>query len=304
MYFRFEPYFRPMIWGSETWIVSAYPNMESRVKGGLFAGKTLSELVEALGPALMGHAIMNKYGNSFPLLIKIIDAKDKLSIQVHPTDKQANRQGKGPVGKTEMWYGLKSSPEAYLYSGLRNQLTPQIYAEHVANHSIVNDLAKYEPKEGDCFFLPAGRIHAIGAGCQLLEIQQTSDVTYRIYDYDRRDAEGKPRELHTELAAECIDYNVLSDYQTHYEKRVNKEVTLVECPYFVTKALKVENRECLIDWSEEDRFLVLMVTQGEGALTIDGEAVEVKENDTILLPATTQKIVATGAMTLVTTTSL
>lgn len=304
MYFRFEPYFRPMIWGSETWIISAYPNMESHVKGGLFADKTLSELVKALGPALMGYSLMNKYENTFPLLIKIIDAKDKLSIQVHPTDEQAQRQGKGPVGKTEMWYGLKSSSTAFLYSGLRQQLTPQTYAEHVANHSIINDLAKYEPKEGDCFFLPAGRIHSIGEGCQLLEIQQTNDVTYRIYDYDRRDADGNARELHTELAAECIDYNVLPDYQTHYEKRDNEEITLVECPYFVTKVIKINSQNIFIDWSEEDRFLVVIVTQGEGVLTIDGETVEVKENDTLLLPATTQKIVATGTMTLVTTTAV
>lgn len=301
MYFSFRPFLRPMLWGQEQWILSAYPNMESTVKDGLFAGKTLSQLIAALGPALLGHDLYERYGNEFPLLIKFIESKMPLSIQVHPTDALALKQGKGKVGKTEMWYALSGDDDASLLSGLTAQLTPETYAQHVEDHSIVNDLACYHPQEGDCFFLPAGRIHAIGAGCHLLEIQQSSDVTYRIYDYDRKDANGNRRELHTALAAESIDYTVLPDYQTHYERRTNAPMVLVQCPYFETTAYEVTDKVA-IDWHDQDRFLALIITKGEGTLTIDGEAVEIKAGDTLLLPATTEKIHATGNLTFVTAT--
>lgn len=301
MYFSFRPFIRPMIWGQEQWILSAYPTMESTVKEGLFAGKTLSQLIAALGPALLGHDLYERYGNEFPLLIKFIEAQMPLSIQVHPTDALALKQGKGKVGKTEMWYALPCDDHASLLSGLTTQLTPETYAQHVEDHSIVKDLACYHPQEGDCFFLPAGRIHAIGAGCHLLEIQQSSDVTYRIYDYDRKDANGNRRELHTALAAESIDYTVLPDYQTHYERRTNAPIVLVQCPYFETTVYEVTDK-VTIDWHDQDRFLALIVTKGEGILTIDGEAVEIKAGDTLLLPATTEKIHATGNLTFVTAT--
>lgn len=301
MFFSFTPYNRPMLWGCEQWILSAYPNMESTVKNGLYAGNTLSQLIAGLGPALLGKDLYERYGNEFPLLIKFIEAKMPLSIQVHPTDELAIKQGKGKVGKTEMWYALSCNNEASLLSGLTTHLTPETYAQHVAQHTIVEDLACYHPQEGDCFFLPAGRIHAIGAGCHLLEIQQSSDVTYRIYDYDRKDANGNPRELHTALAAESIDYTVLPDYQTHYERQHNVPMPLVQCPYFETTAYEVTD-SVTIDWHNQDRFLALIVTAGEGTLTIDGEMVEVKADDTLLLPATTDKIQAVGNLTFVTAT--
>ncbi len=293
-----------MIWGSEEWLISAYPNMESRVSEGLYAGKTLSELTAILGPNLLGHALNDQYGERFPLLIKLIHAEDKLSIQVHPSDEQAQKQGKGSVGKTEMWYGLDSQEGAYLLVGLKNTLTPQTYAEHVANHTIVNDIARYELKEGSCFFLPPGRIHAIGEGCNLLEIQQTNDLTYRIYDYDRKDANGNLRELHTQLAGESIDYTVLPDYETHYERKTNEPMDLVRCPYFETQAIQVQRGgEVCIDWTNEDRFLAILITKGKGTLIIDGEAVEVNEQDALLLPATTKRVVMRGQFTAVITTA-
>ncbi len=311
MYFRFIPYHRPMIWGSEEWLISAYPNMESRVSEGLYAGKTLSELTAILGPNLLGHALNDQYGERFPLLIKLIHAEDKLSIQVHPSDEQAQKQGKGSVGKTEMWYGLDSQEGAYLLVGLKNALTPQTYAEHVANHTIVNDIARYGLKEGSCFFLSPGRIHAIGEGCNLLEIQQTNDLTYRIYDYDRKDANGNLRELHTQLAGESINYTVLPDYETHYERKTNEPMNLVTCPYFETQAIQVNTLSPYsstplppeIDWTNEDRFLAILITKGKGTLIIDGEMVEVKEEDALLLPATTKKVSMRGEFTAVMTTA-
>lgn len=309
MYFRFEPFFRPMIWGSESWILSAYPSMESRVKGGEHEGKSLSELIGLMGDRLLGKKVYQRYGNDFPLLIKFIHARLPLSIQVHPSDELAQRQGKGDRGKTEMWYALPCQKDAFLLSGLRTELTPEEYKEHVMNHTIVDDVARYNPKEGDCFFIPAGRIHSIGSGCSLLEIQQASDITYRIYDYDRRDANGKTRELHIALAAESIDYTVLSDYETHYERKTNAPMDLVCCPYFETKAYRVDTSlpssstpPPLIDWHHEDRFLVLIVTSGEGELIIDGERLCVGANDVVLLPACTQSIVLCGVMTLISTT--
>lgn len=283
--------------------MSAYPQMESTVSVGKYSGKSLSELVSILGETLMGRDLTKRFGNEFPLLIKYIDAKQKLSVQVHPSDELALRQGNGKVGKTEMWYGLKSAPDATLSLGLKNQLTPDTYKLHVENHTIVDDMAVYKPKEGDCFFITAGRIHTIGAGCNLLEIQQTSDITYRIYDYERRDANGNLRELHTELAAESIDYTVLADYETHYERKVNAPMDLIKCPYFTTQAYKLtEDGKVTIDWSEKDAFLVVIVTNGAGKLVVDGEEVDVKEQDTILLPATTKQVAASGAMTFITAT--
>lgn len=301
MFFSFTPYNRPMLWGCEQWILSAYPNMESTVKNGLYAGNTLSQLIAGLGPALLGKNLYERYGHEFPLLIKFIEAKMPLSIQVHPTDAIAQKHGRGPVGKTEMWYALPCDDHASLLSGLTTHLTPETYAQHVEDHSIVNDLACYHPQEGDCFFLPAGRIHAIGAGCHLLEIQQSSDVTYRIYDYDRTDANGNPRELHTALAAESIDYTVLPDYQTHYERKHNVPMPLVQCPYFETTAYEVTDN-VTIDWHNQDRFLAIIVTKGEGSFIIDGETVTVETGNTFLLPATTSKVEACGSLTFVTVT--
>ena len=303
MYFLFEPFERPMLWGSESWILSAYPDQESVVKEGLYKGKTLSQLVEALGPALMGSEAYERYGHQFPLLIKIIDTRLPLSIQVHPSDEIAQRHGKGKVGKTEMWYALACKMESYLFSGLKHQLTPETYAEHVANHTIVDDLMRYTPKGGDCFFLPPGRIHSIGPDCILLEVQQSSDITYRIYDYNRKDASGKSRELHTALAAEAIDFTVLPDYETHYERKDNAAMPLVECPYFRTAAYHVTDK-VVIDWSEHDCFLAIIVTEEwfGGNFIIDGELVGLQTGDILLLPAATERIEASGTFTFVTVT--
>lgn len=291
-----------MIWGRERWILSAYPQMESMVTNGSYAGCTLSQLVAQLGETLVGKQLWRRYGKNFPLLIKFIEANEPLSIQVHPSDALAQRQGKGQVGKTEMWYALPCAKDAYLLSGLKRPLTPKTYKEHVANRTIVDDLARYTPQEGDCFFLPAGRIHAIGGGCHLLEIQQSSDLTYRIYDYDRRDATGQLRELHTDLAAESIDYTVLPNYRISYQKRVNVPVPLVQCPYFETTVYQVTNT-ITIDWSNQDRFLIIIVTQGSGYIEVDDERISVEMGSTLLLPSTTKAIIASGTFTFLTTTS-
>ena len=213
---------------------------------------------------------------------------------MHPTDEIAHRQGK-PHGKTEMWYVMDSQPTATLYNGLKRRITPDEYKAMVADDTICDALAQYQVSEGDCFFIPAGRIHAIGAGCYLAEIQQTSDVTYRIYDYKRRDKDGNLRQLHTEEAAESINYTVLDDYRQQYEPHKNEGQLLVECPYFNTAVYDL-TEPMDIDYSELDSFVILIGLKGEGTLTIDGEEVPFRGGETILLPATINNVHAQGTV--------
>ena len=263
------------------------------VDGGEYDGTPLNVLVERLGPKLVGQDNYERFGNEFPLLIKFIDARDDLSIQVHPTDEIALRQGR-QRGKTEMWYLMSSDKGAKLYSGLKKKITPEEYAAMVENDTICDALAQYEVKEDDVFFLPAGRIHAIGAGCFLAEIQQTSDVTWRIYDFKRKDKDGNYRELHTKQAAEAINYNVEKDYRTNYLPEKNQGVNLVSCPYFNTAVYDL-NEPMTIDYSELDSFVILIGLSGEGTVTdAKGNTTSLKAGETILLPATNAQVKVEG----------
>lgn len=269
-----------MIWGAEQWILSAYPGRDSIcVETGQNIWKMLCEQKERL----VGKHVWERYGDTFPLLIKFIDAHDDLSVQVHPSDALAHKYGE-PFGKTEMWYATESEPQARLYCGLRQQLTPESYKQMVADKTILNALAEYSVKDGDSFFIPAGRIHAIGSGCRLCEIQQSSDTTYRIYDYDRVDKDGHPRELHTERAAESIDYTVQDDYRVHYERKSNEPVKLVSCPYFTTNLLQI-NQPVARDYSRLDSFVCLICLNGEGTITGHGQTAALTPGMLILMPA-------------------
>ena len=310
--YKFSPILKNTIWGGtkiapfknihtqlrkigESWEVSGVPGNETVVSEGPYAGRKLNDLVAELKEQLVGRANYERFGNEFPLLIKFIDARDDLSIQVHPTDEIAHRQGR-ERGKTEMWYLMPSEPDATLLCGLRKQITPEEYKQMVSEKTIVDAIARYPVKEGDCFFLPAGRIHAIGSGCFLAEIQQTSDVTYRIYDFDRHDDLGRPRELHTELAAESINYEVLPDYQTHYTPQKNQGVQLVECPYFTTSVYDL-TEPMTIDYSELDSFVILIGLSGAGIVTeADGSRFVLRAGETVLLPATTTQLTVEGTV--------
>ena len=309
---KFQPLLKQTLWGGdkivtfkhldsqlenvgESWEISGVKDNETIVKEGPLKGKSLNEVVAELKDRLVGKENYQRFGDEFPLLIKFIDARQDLSIQVHPNDEIAHKQGK-PRGKTEMWYLMESEPGAKLYCGLKKQITPDQYKEMVDNDTICDALAQYEVKEGDCFFLPAGRIHAIGPGCFLAEIQQTSDVTYRIYDYKRKDKNGNYRELHTKLAAESINYQVENDYRTHYVGRLNKGVSLVQCPYFCTAVYDL-NEPMTLDYSELDSFVILIGLKGEGKI-IDNEGNEVSfmAGDTLLIPATTETLSVSGTV--------
>ena len=279
----------------ESWEVWGVKNNESVVCEGEYEGKNLNELVEEMKETLVGKENYERFGNTFPLLVKFIDARQDLSIQVHPDDETAHRQGK-PMGKTEMWYALDSDADATLRVGLSKAITPQLYKEMVEDGSIVGALAEYNLKAGDCFFIPAGRTHAICNGSFVAEIQQTSDVTYRIYDYKRRDKDGNYRQLHTKEASEAIDYTVLDDYRTHYTPMKNEGVPLVSCPFFTTAVYDLDESMTL-DYSELDSFVILIGVKGEATLlTEDGDEITFKQGETLLLPATTGMVKVSGTV--------
>ena len=312
MIYKFTPLLKQAIWGGdkiiafkrlnvqmenvgESWEISGVKDNETRVCGGPDEGKGINQLVREQRERLVGHDNYQRFGDEFPLLVKFIDARQDLSIQVHPDDKTARRQGQ-QRGKTEMWYALKPTPGAQLYNGLRQQLTPETYRQMVADNTITDALARYRVHEGDVFFIPAGRIHSIGAGCFVAEVQQTSDLTYRIYDYNRRDRDGNLRQLHTSEAAESIDYTVHDNYRTYYEPMQDEGVQLVTCPYFSTAVYDL-NDPMTIDYSELDSFVIFVGLQGSCELTDDsGHTVSFREGETVLLPATTKTVKVDGTI--------
>ena len=279
----------------ESWEISGVPGNETVVSDGPYAGKKLNELVAELKGELVGEDNYKRFGDEFPLLIKFIDARQDLSIQVHPTDEIAHRQGK-ERGKTEMWYLMDSDKDATLLCGLKKQITPEEYAQMVADDTICDAIARYNVKEGDCFFLPAGRIHAIGTGCFLAEIQQTSDVTDRIYDFKRKDKNGNYRQLHTKEAAESINYTVESNYRTEYTAAKNQGVALVQCPYFNTAVYDLDE-PMTIDYSELDSFVILIGLKGSASITDnEGNTFTLQAGESVLIPASTKELKVDGAI--------
>lgn len=315
---KFTPILKSVIWGGEkiapykgiateqhnigeSWELSGVAGDESVVAAGEYAGMRLPELIARFKGELVGRKVYARHGTEFPLLIKFIDARQDLSIQVHPNDALSKaRHDKN--GKTEMWYVVGADEGAHLLSGFSQRVTPEQYAASVENNTITELLTDYPVAPGDLFFLPAGRIHAIGAGSFVAEIQQTSDVTYRIYDYGRLGADGKPRELHTELAKEAIDYTVQPDYRTHYEPRKNAETPLVSCPYFTTSLYDLD-APAEKELAALDSFLIVMCVGGSGLLVdSEGNETSLRQGETVLVPASTQRVrfVPDGSMKLLT----
>ena len=305
----FEPQLKQTLWGGdriipfkhldtqmeavgESWEISGVKGNETIVANGKDKGKSLNQLVREQKGRLVGEENYQRFGDEFPLLIKFIDARQDLSIQVHPDDEIAQRHGKSH-GKTEMWYAFASAPGAVLYNGLKRQLTPEVYEQMVENDTITEALARYEVSEGDVFFIPAGRIHAIGAGCFVAEIQQTSDVTYRIYDYKRKDKNGNYRELHTKEAAESIDFRIYDNQHINYTLSKNEGVQVVSCPHFTTAVYDL-TEPMTLDYSELDSFVILIAVKGQGKLICEDEEITFQMGDTVLLPATTQEVKVEG----------
>lgn len=317
--FKFEPYLKETIWGGkqiaeykgikacsenigESWEISGVKGHESIVaEGGTSCedkGLTISELIQKYREKLLGEKVYERFGTDFPLLIKFIDSRQDLSVQVHPDDKLA-KERHGCQGKTEMWYIINSKPGAKIYAGLNKHITPEDYVrmtdkETIDGHSPLMDvIAAHDSHVGDIFFLPAGRLHSIGAGNLLVEIQQTSDITYRVYDFGRRDANGNTRELHIDLAKDAIDYNVYTDIRSTYDKDA-QIAELVKCKYFDVRKLTID-KEAIIDFKIQSFVIAICL---KGTAEINGTFI--RQGETILVPADNNILNITGTVELLT----
>ncbi len=298
---KFEPIIKDPIWGGtklrnllnktnatdksgESWELSGVEGNISVVSNGYLAGNNLTELIEVYMGDLVGQKVFDKYGLVFPILIKFIDACDDLSIQVHPNDEVA-AQRHDSFGKTEMWYVMQADENARLIAGFNSKVDKETYIKHLNNKTLPEILNAEIVKPGDVFFMPAGRIHAIGRGILLAEIQQTSNITYRVYDYERKDSQGNSRELHTELAVDVIDYDFYTEYKTTYKPVLNDPVNIARCPYFTTNVLEI-NQPVERDMFTLDTFIIYMCIEGEVEIMYNDKEIEpLKIGETILIPA-------------------
>jgi len=298
---KFEPILKHKIWGGEklkalfnkkstrndigeSWEISDVNNNVSIVNNGVLKGTSLKRLLETYKGDLVGEKIYKVFGNDFPLLIKFIDAKKALSIQVHPNDELAKTRHSS-FGKTEMWYVMQAEEEGNLIVGFNKNSSKEEYVNNLEEKKLLDILNVEKVKKGDVYFIPTGRIHAIGAGVLLAEIQQTSDITYRVYDWDRVDDEGNERELHTELALDAIDYAAQEKYDTAYEKELNKATKLVDCNYFTTNLIVVDG-EVVMDNLTKDSFVIYMCVEGEVTIEYDKSNKEkLVKGETVLMPA-------------------
>ena len=302
---KFEPILKDKIWGGEklnkilnkkserkdigeSWELSDVEGDTSLVVNGELKGKDLKELISEFTSKLMGEKVYGHFGDKFPLLIKFIDAKEALSIQLHPHDHLAKKRHNS-FGKTEMWYVIQADEKANLIVGFQKEVTPKEYIHHLENKTLTDILNIDEVKKGDVYFIPTGRVHAIGAGVMLAEIQQTSDVTYRIYDWDRPNSDGTYRELHTEEALQAIDYSAKESYQTAYTKVQNTSSEIVSCPYFTTNVLPLRGKITL-NHSDKDSFVIYMCVEGEVELIYKNQTESLKMGETILVPASIKEL--------------
>lgn len=304
---KFEPILKQTLWGGdkiipfkhlnetlpnvgESWEVSAVEGSESVVANGADKGYTLPEMVRKYKEELVGEANYARFGNKFPLLIKFIDAKLDLSIQVHPGDELAKKRHHS-FGKNEMWYVIAADKGAKLISGFAEEITPKEYKDRVHNGTFAEVLQTCAIEPGDVFYVPAGRVHGIGAGAFVAEIQQTSDITYRIFDYNRKDKDGKSRELHTSQAMDAINFSdVQDDFRTEYERVQNEPVEMVASPYFTTSVYDM-TEEITCDYSELDSFVIFICVEGSCRLTDDNQnEITLRAGETVLLPAAVQEV--------------
>lgn len=303
---KFKTIFKDKIWGGEkiktylgkdfsplpncgeTWEISGVKTDVSVIANGPLTGTSLADLLANEKEHLVGKKVYQHFGNEFPLLVKFIDANDDLSIQVHPNDELAKKRHNS-FGKTEMWYVIQADKGASLISGFNQKLDKELYLKKFNEGKLNDILNKEEVQADDVFFLPAGRVHTIGKGLLIAEIQQTSDITYRIYDFDRVDDKGNKRELHTTEALDAIDYHYYEDIKTNYEQSKNKVIKLVECPYFTTNVLDY-TKNTQRDYTSLDSFVIHVCLEGSYVLNYGIEELPVNMGDCILIPATTDKV--------------
>ena len=305
---KFKPILKDKIWGGsklktvlnkdfsplpnagESWEISGVEGDISVVSNGNLAGNNLEELIEVYMGDLVGDKVYDQFGMEFPLLIKFIDANDVLSIQVHPDD-ELSKERHNAFGKTEMWYVIEADKGSELIVGFNQEVDKTKYVAKLEEGKLEEILNNEPVKKGSCFFIPAGRVHAIGKGILLAEIQQTSDVTYRMYDWNRTDDQGNPRELHTELAVDAIDYSYEKKYRTDYETEINETKELVRCPYFTTNTLEFD-KQIEKDYSQLDSFVIYMCLDGDFTIeSEDGITTKVTKGETVLIPAALESVI-------------
>jgi mannose-6-phosphate isomerase len=296
---KFAPILKDKIWGGqklktllnkksdlpnigESWEISDVEGDTSIVSNGSLKGQSLKQLLETYKSDLLGLKNYEIFKNKFPLLIKFIDAKEDLSIQLHPNDELAAKRHNS-FGKTEMWYVFQADEGSNLIVGFNQDMTAEKYLKHLENKTLTEILNLDKVKEGDTYFIEVGRVHAIGAGVMVAEIQQTSDITYRVYDWDRVDADGNERELHNDLAIDAIGFNMPDNFRVTYDKTENQSNEMVSCPYFITNYLKVN--KTLHKENHHDSFIIYMCVDGEGEIKANGFSEAIKKGETILLPA-------------------
>jgi len=297
---KFQPILKDKVWGGpklrdllnkknaselagESWEISGVQGDISVVENGFLAGNNLQEIIEIYMGDLVGEKVYDTFGLEFPLLIKFIDANQALSIQVHPDDELAKKRHNS-FGKTEMWYIMQADADAKIIVGFNKDVSKDEYLDKLNNKQVMDILNVEKSAPGDVFFLPAKRVHAIGAGNLLAEIQQTSDVTYRIYDYDRPDNDGNLRELHTELAVDSIDYTSHPEYKTKYKNKQNEPSELVNCPYFNTSLLEID-RKIEKDVTFIDSFIIYICVEGQAEINVNNEIYTISKGETVLMPA-------------------
>jgi mannose-6-phosphate isomerase len=296
---KFQPILKDKIWGGqklqqllhkstsstkagESWEISDVEGDTSIVANGPLKGTSLKTLMDTYTSDLMGAKNFRQFGNKFPLLIKFIDAKQDLSVQLHPNDKLAKARHNS-FGKTEMWYVVQADPASNLIVGFNQEMTPELYVKHLEDKTLQSILNFDAVKAGDTYFIEVGRIHAIGAGVLLAEIQQTSDITYRVYDWDRVDADGNERELHNDIALEAFDFDMPDNFRVQYAPKSNVSTELVSCPYFTTNVLEVT--ETISKQNTQDSFVIYMCVEGKANLVVDGIVTEFSMGETVLIPA-------------------
>ena len=302
---KFYPILKERLWGGtklgtllgkelesdligESWELSGVTGDVSIVANGSFKGTALTDLINRFPEEILGKSVLERFGKEFPILIKFIDAQKDLSIQLHPNDELA-RKRHNSFGKTEMWYIMDADKDAELIIGFKEDISKETYVESLKNDTLT-DLLNYENvKEGDAYFISAGKIHAIGAGVLIAEIQQTSDQTYRVYDYNRKDAQGNLRELHTELSIDAISYVNQDDFKVGYGQEENVSNPMVNCPYFKTNFISL-NKNIKLDVSDRDSFTIYMCLDGDVKIANDFGSISIKKGETVLVPAITSHI--------------
>ncbi|MBK0370772.1 type I phosphomannose isomerase catalytic subunit [Flavobacterium agrisoli] len=304
---QFNPILKDRIWGGqklktqfnkpipsattgESWEISTVPGDISVVEKGAFQGQSLTELIDQFPEKILGTQVFKKFGKQFPLLFKFLDAREDLSIQVHPNDELAQKRHNS-FGKTEMWYVMQADTGARIIVGFKEDSNKEEYLEHLENKTLLSILDTVEAKVGDVFFLETGTVHAIGAGLVIAEIQQTSDITYRLYDFDRKDANGNTRELHVDLALDAINYKKVQT-QKKYDIHVNQSNNMVDCPYFTTNFIPLDGAKKV--QKNTDSFTVYMCVEGSFSIEINEQRYEYKKGDTVLLPAQISELKLNG----------